>query len=101
MSEENFEKCLVQVRSKEYLLGYIDASIMFKNSIGCERLDISQNGIETQQQQNEILGPVYLDLTCECGNYIAFKNGDEIPGKSFKCSLCEKIWMIKYQIEEK
>jgi hypothetical protein len=89
-------KALIRAKNKDYLIGYIDCMIQIKNQAGFERLDISQNQIVGSPEQNKILGPVYLDLTCSCGNYIAFKSGHEIPEKSFKCTLCEDIYIIYY-----
>lgn len=96
---ENIDAIII-AKSKDYLLGYIDCLVEFKNANNIERLDIS-NGNVTGSEQNEILGPVYIDLTCSCGNYVAFKTKDEIPNKSFKCSLCEKKYMIYYVDEFK
>jgi len=94
------QRALLEVKSKDYLLGYLDCMISMKNQAGCERIEFRQGEIITTKS-NSILGPVYLDLTCQCGNYIAFKNGDEIPDKSFKCTLCEEQYMIFYTDEEK
>jgi hypothetical protein len=94
-------EALIKVKSKDYLLGYIDSLIFMKNQAGCERIDICNGQMITNVEQNKILGPVYLDLTCgNCGNYIAFKNGNEIPEKSFKCTLCEQVYMILYTDEK-
>ena len=93
----NDEIALIKTKNKYYLLGYIDCMILMKNQAGCERLDIHQGEIIGSPEQNQILGPVYLDLTCSCGNYVAFKTGDEIPEKSFKCPLCEVVYMIYYE----
>lgn len=92
-------KTLIRAKSKDYLLGYIDAMIMLKNQAGFERIDLSQQQIIGSPEQNSILGSVYLDLTCSCGNYVAFKNGNEIPDKSFKCGLCDEVYMIYYEDE--
>jgi hypothetical protein len=94
-------KALLRAKSKDYLLGYIDCMIQMKNQMGYERLDLNEKGMTASPEQNHILGPVYLDLTCPCGNYVAFKTGNEIPEKSFKCPLCEKIYMIYYEDEFK
>ena len=96
---DNEIKAMIRARSRDYLLGYIDCMIQMKNQAGCERIEIRQNQIIGSIEQNNILGPVYLDLCCECGNYVAFKKAEEIPTKSFKCTLCEKIYMIYYDNE--
>jgi len=93
---------IIKAKSKDYLLGYIDCFISVKSHLGClDRIVVKGDQITVDSEQNKILGPSYLDLTCTCGNYIAFKTGDEIPDKSFKCSLCEKNYMIYYTDEEK
>jgi len=89
-------KAIIRAKNKDYMLGYIDCMISIKGQAGIERLDISGNEIIGSPEQNDVLGPVYLDITCPCGNYIAFKSGDEIPDKSFKCTLCEEVYMIYY-----
>jgi hypothetical protein len=84
-------------KNKQYLLGYIDCLINFKAQNNIQRLEISENKLnEGDQETHNILGETYLDLTCNCGNYIAFKTADEIPDKSFKCTLCEETYMIYY-----
>jgi hypothetical protein len=97
---ENSANAIVTTKSKDYLLGYVDCLIMTKNSMGAERVNLQGNNIEMQQEQNEVLGAVYLDITCTCGFYIAYKNGNEIPEKSTLCPLCEKMYLIKY-LDEK
>lgn len=92
-------KAIIRAKSLDYLLGYIDSMIAMKNNIGAQRVELFENSTVFQQDQNEILGPVYLDITCECGNYVAFKNANEIPSKSFKCPLCEGIYLIHYDNE--
>lgn len=87
---------IIKVKSKDYLLGYIDSMIMTKNSMNAQRIDISGGNMVFNEQQNEILGAVYLDITCVCGNYVAFKSGDEIPDKSVVCPLCENMYLLQY-----
>lgn len=94
-------KAILKARNKDYLLGWIDCFIFLKNQAGFERVDLTGNCLIFSSETNKILGPSYLDLTCTCGNYIAFKNANEIPDKSFKCSLCEEVYMIYYLDEEK
>jgi hypothetical protein len=97
----NDVRAILTAKNKDYLLGYIDCMIIMKNQAGCERLEINQNKIVGSPEQNSILGPVYLDLTCSCGNYVAFKSADEIPSESFKCGLCEEVYMILYNDDKK
>jgi hypothetical protein len=93
-------QALIIAKNRDYLLGYIDCMIQMKNQAGCERLDISQGQVVGSPEQNNVLGPVYLDLTCKCGNYVAFKDGNQIPSKSFKCGLCDEMYMIFYTDEK-
>ena len=88
-------KAVVTVKSKDYLLGYIDSMIIMKSSIGAARIDLHGDQIEAKEK-NEILGDAYLDLTCPCGFYIAYKTSDEIPEESIMCPLCEEVYLIKY-----
>lgn len=93
-------KAIINTKSKDYLLGYIDSIIFMKNQANCQRLEVNNDKISFETDQNDILGPVYLDITCSCGNYVAFKSGEEIPEKSFKCTLCEEKYLIYYYGEK-
>lgn len=96
----NEVKAALKVKNKEYLLGYVDCFISLKNLMGHQRIDISGNNATFSPEQNKILGPVYLDITCRCGYYIGFKTAEEIPDKSFKCPLCDDVFLI-YYLDEK
>lgn len=37
----------------------------------------------------------FLSLTCQCGNYYAFKQPSELPDDIFFCGLCDKV-LIDY-----
>jgi len=37
----------------------------------------------------------YLELNCECGNYVSFDSATDIPTHSYKCDICGKV-LIDY-----
>lgn len=90
---------VIKVKSKDYLIGFIDGLIRMKNKSHDERLEIKNNEIFSFKEQNEVLGSSYLSLTCQCGNYVAFENSEEIPDKNLKCSLCDDVFLILYTDE--
>lgn len=86
---------IITAMSHDYLIGYIDATIFWKNQQGVPRLEMGEHQIK-MSENNEVLGPVYMDITCSCGNYVAFKSPSDIPKKSLLCGLCQKTYLIKY-----
>lgn len=94
-------EAVLRAKNKDYLVGFVDGLIHAKNQFGFERLEINKNELIGLKEQNEILGPSYLSLTCVCGNYVAFKSGDELPEKSLKCTLCDEVYLIYYYMDGK
>lgn len=88
-------EAIIITKSRDYLLGYIDCTIQWKNNLNIGRLEFHGSELDFQEQ-NEVLGPVYLDISCTCGNYRAFKTADDIPHESLLCDLCQKIYLIYY-----
>lgn len=88
---------IIAASSREYLLGYIDAIINLKNKHDLKHTEISPNDdTKTLREQNETLGLVYMDITCSCGNHVTFKSADDIPQTNLKCTLCQKVYLIRY-----
>ncbi|MDD5650031.1 MAG: hypothetical protein PHF86_06410 [Candidatus Nanoarchaeia archaeon] len=100
MVQSNEITAIIKAKNRDYLIGFIDGLIHMKNQTGHKSIEIVKGDFLLSSESNEILGPVYLALSCPCGNYIAFKNSSEIPDKSFKCSLCDENYIIYYTEEQ-
>jgi hypothetical protein len=96
MDPSNEISAVIKTKNRDYLNGFIDGLIHMKSQTGYKSIEIIKGDFLLSPETNEVLGPVYLGLTCPCGNYVAFKNGSELPQKSFLCTLCEEHYIIYY-----
>lgn len=53
---------------------------------------MSQSAIEDVDslEEKELQEDVFLELHCECGNYMSFDSAEKIPTTSLKCDICGK-----------
>lgn len=113
------------VKSKEYLIGYLDSlhalsdvlsfspwifdSTKFNDYLPNdtrrsensdeEIVEIMNEFRESlsikENEKDEIKEDVYFELNCSCGNYHAFYYAYQIPESDFKCDLCDRL-LIDY-----
>jgi ribosomal protein S27E len=115
----------VVVKNRDYLIGFLDAvssfteifEIDFTALDSMRFTDILPNGQRrrdlTNQQILDVLSDVestnrvvektkdvneevpFLEVNCQCGNYIAFNHPSELPSTTRTCELCGKV-LIDY-----
>ena len=73
-------------------MGYITGVIDTKNTynIKTENPEINEEDsiFDIKDKHPTIMKDAVFDVSCTCGNYVAFKKWDEVSERHMKCGLC-------------